>query len=199
MSRHGHLWRLPDGTGLHAPPGELAVEESTGRLCCHLCGRWFTSLGSHVRAHGYTAQSYRAVMGARRERDLADRLARLGHAALEDYLRSAYAAGASLEALAAATGLGRARLRAALDRAGVALRPTGINSATGRRSRAVAAELRAAQRLGTEDLPGWLRQRRAAGWTLGRLAEAVGHSTHWVRWRLDAPLLSHGGELRRRW
>ncbi|MFI5933807.1 MucR family transcriptional regulator [Actinoplanes sp. NPDC051494] len=258
---HGHLWRLPDGTGLHAPPGELAVEESTGRLCCHLCGRWYTSLGSHVRAHGHTAGSYRAAMGlcrreplvaaalstairvrqarrfdrdealraafvagadrlrragpvrpraeaeppqrvarrraalqagrdtvaVRRDRDLAGRLARLGHGSLGGYLRTAYAGGASLDALAASTGLGRARLRAALDQAGVVLRPSGVNTPAGRRSRAVAAERVAAERVGTDDLHGWLRDRYAAGWSLVRLAAAVAHSTHWVRWRLDAP------------
>jgi hypothetical protein len=60
---HGHLWSLPDGTGLHAPIGSLVAEPGTGRLCCHLCGRWFISLGVHVRFHGQTAGSYRAAMG----------------------------------------------------------------------------------------------------------------------------------------
>lgn len=53
--RHAHLWVLSDGTGLHAPPGTLTRDDETGRLC----GRWFRSLGSHVRAHGYTADTYR--------------------------------------------------------------------------------------------------------------------------------------------
>ncbi|MFN2495105.1 MAG: MucR family transcriptional regulator [Pseudonocardiaceae bacterium] len=60
---HGHLWSLPDGTGLHAPYGELVTEAGTGRICCHLCGRWFVSLGGHLRAHGYTAESYREATG----------------------------------------------------------------------------------------------------------------------------------------
>lgn len=60
---HLHLWTLSDGTGLHAPYAELAVDPETLRLCCHLCGKWFVSLGSHVRAHGYTADSYRQAMG----------------------------------------------------------------------------------------------------------------------------------------
>ena len=255
---HGHLWQLPDGTGLHAPPGDLTVDDATGRLCCHLCGRWFVSLGSHVRAHGYTARSYRVAMGlcagepltaaelstsiaerqaqayerndelrarladgarqlsrgrqaapsdeppqrvvrrraalragratvaARRERQLADRLAAAGHRTLGGYLRSAYAEGASLEGLAKTTGLGRARLRAELDRAGVRLRPTGINTPAGRRSRADAADRAAAERIGTADLYGWLADRYVAGWPLTRLAAAVGHSTHWIRWRLAA-------------
>lgn len=57
--RHGHLWHLSDGTGLHAPPAALVIDPETRRLCCHLCGLWFRSLGSHVRAHGHTADSYR--------------------------------------------------------------------------------------------------------------------------------------------
>lgn len=254
---HGHLWLLPDGTGLHARPGELTVDDDTGSLCCHLCGRWYISLGAHVRAHGHTAATYRATVGlcvseplvaatlsgtiaarqasayqrndqiraafasgadelrestrprttpepqqrvarrraaltagrntiaARRRHDLAARLRGLGHDGLADYLRTAYAEGASLEALAATTGLGRARLRTELDAAGVEIRATGINTAAGRRSRAITAELAAARRLGTTDLHTWLHDRRTAGWPLTRLA-AVGHSTHWVRWRLEA-------------
>jgi len=60
--RHGHMWSLPDGTGLHAPPGRLVTDERTGRLCCHLCGDWFAALGIHVRSHGHTAGTYRAAM-----------------------------------------------------------------------------------------------------------------------------------------
>ena len=36
---HAHLWSLLDGTGLHAPYGQLVIESGTGRVCCHLCGR----------------------------------------------------------------------------------------------------------------------------------------------------------------
>jgi len=59
---HGHLWSLPDGTGLHAPAGIL-VTDAAGRLCCHLCGRWFTALGVHVGVHGHTARTYREAIG----------------------------------------------------------------------------------------------------------------------------------------
>ena len=60
---HLHLWHLSDGTGLHAPYGELVVEDGTGQLCCHFCGRWFVSLGAHVRVHGTTAERYREDLG----------------------------------------------------------------------------------------------------------------------------------------
>lgn len=67
---HGHLWSLSDGTGLHAPYGQLVIEPGTGRVCCHLCGRWFVALGGHLRRHGHTADSYRAAMGLCRSRPL---------------------------------------------------------------------------------------------------------------------------------
>ncbi|MGH8572989.1 MAG: MucR family transcriptional regulator, partial [Gammaproteobacteria bacterium] len=209
---HGHLWSLADGTGLHAPYGELVIESGTGRICCHLCGRWFVSLGGHLRAHGHTAGSYRTAMGlcrtsplvaktlsrsiadrqsqayqrspavrarlaagqqlsrtgqlatlartartrsaspelarvrraaldagratraVRREQALTRRLAELGVDSLADYLRQAYAAGASLRSLAAVTGLGWARLRREIDSAGIRVRPAGARRAQQRGS-----------------------------------------------------------------
>lgn len=207
MPSHTHLWYSPDGTGLHAPHGELVVEAGTGRVCCHLCGHWFMSLGGHLRKHGHTAESYRRAMGlcrtrrlvaeylsrsiaarqtrayqrspalraqlaggqqlsrtgrlarlartardattspelvrirrealaagratsaARREEALSRRLHELGADNLADYLRDAYAAGASLRRLAAMTGLGWSRLRREVDAAGIVLRSTRAPSA----------------------------------------------------------------------
>lgn len=260
---HDHAWRLADGTGLHAPAGEIVVEEDSGRLCCHLCGHWFRSLGSHVRAHGHTAESYRAELGlsrsqplthqglsaaisarqkrayrssddvrgrladgqekarsgelskraaaarienplsigavarqaeglragretsaARRQAALERVLDEAGSADLPSYLRHRYARGASLAQLAAETGLGRSRLSVEMRAAGIELRAPGENTSDGRRSRARAAELAAAHRVGTDDLAGWLQSRRERGWTLTALGVAVGHSSHWVKWRL---------------
>lgn len=270
---HEHLWVSPDGTGLHCPPGELVRDRQSGQLCCHLCGRWFVSLGSHVRVHGYTAAGYRRAMGlcagqglvaqnlaasiadrqrrayveqpavrdrfaagqdlartgrlawrakaaasasaasasaaepaqrlrarsaslaagrasqqVAREQQLRKRLAGLGHAELDGYLRATYGAGGSLALLAAETGLGRASLRSALLAAGVQVRPSGSNTADGRRCRARAADAAAAQHLGVADIRGWLTGRYRDGWSLQKLAAAVGHSSHWVRWRLDDEL-----------
>lgn len=260
---HGHLWSLADGTGLHAPHGELVREDGTGRLCCHLCGQWFRALGSHIRLHGYTAATYREAMGlgttttlvapdvsagisarqtarydssagmreafavgqamarsgelgrraagsraatdrrerimvrrasldrgrasmaARREDDRARRLASLGSRSLPEHLRRRYAEGASLDALSAETGLGRAPLREAMNRAGIRRRAPGATTPAGRRSRARTAEAAAAALVGTDDLVQWLANRRDAGDTLAELARAVGHSPPWVRWRLD--------------
>ena len=263
VPHHSHLWHLPDGTGLHAPLGVIQVEEATGRLCCHLCGNWFRSLGSHVGVHGHTADSYRAELGlcrgeplirrelsaaisarqkaaygssdvvrerlaagqelarsgalstvavqARSDNPLpAEALARQARAlaagrrtvagqreaalrsVLEDsgcpdlpsYLRLRYGRGASLADLAAETGLGRDRLRREIAAAGVGVRGPGQNTPAGRRSRARTAEAAAAKRVGADDLLTWLSERRRQGWTLAALGAAVGHSGHWVSWRL---------------
>ena len=232
-------------------------------MCCHLCGRWFVSLGAHLRSHGYCADDYRDTMGLmrgralvapqlsatirqrqtrayhgspqvrrrlaanqerarngelaqqarmanaagddrleriqgraeqlaagratsnrRRDDKLADRLTALGTTSLSEYLRAAYSRGASLDDLRRATGLGQSRLRREMSTAEIIVRSPGYNTAAGKRSRAHAAEAAAAARVGTDDLVAWLSERRASGWTLTRLAAAVGHSTHWVRWRL---------------
>lgn len=57
--------------------------------------------------------------------------------------------------------------------------------------RAARADEVAAARVGTDDLVAWLTERRLAGRTLTELASAVGHSTHWVRWRLERTGCGH--------
>lgn len=59
---HGHLWVLLDGTPGHAAVGRL-TRNIDGEVACHLCGRWFVHLGSHLRRHGWTAAEYRAATG----------------------------------------------------------------------------------------------------------------------------------------
>jgi len=191
-STHGHLWSLPDGTGLHAPHGELVVEAGTGRLCCHLCGRWFVSLGGHLRAHGHTAESYREAMGLCRTRRLvAEPLSR----SIAARQARAYRRSSAVRArLAAGQELTRTGQLTRLARSARAAReaPELVRI---RQSQARQAEADAARRVGADDLRGWLRQHHSAGWSLTRLAEAVGHSRHWVRSRLgeahDSPSAPH--------
>ncbi|CAN5117157.1 hypothetical protein BH23ACT9_BH23ACT9_30660 [soil metagenome] len=52
---------------------QVVHDEETGRLCCHLCGGFFLSLGSHLRRHGWTADAYRRAMGLSRTRPLTAR------------------------------------------------------------------------------------------------------------------------------
>lgn len=178
---HGHLWALPDGTGLHAPYGELVIEAGTGRVCCHLCGRWFVSLGGHIRCHGYTAESYRAAMGLCRSRPLiaptlSDSIATRQRAAYQrsPVLRAQLAAGQQLSKsgelallASAANQVGPSpelmRLRRAALDAGRATR-------SARRERALADRLRA---LGFADLASYLRHAHATGASLRGIAKAT--------------------------
>lgn len=126
----------------------------------------------------------RRAVASRRQEAITLLLVESGHDDLSSYLRTRYKEGASLARLASQTGLGRARLRAELRAAGVTTRNAGHTTAAGRRSRAVAADAEAAVRVGTDDLIEWLQTRRTEGSTLAALGRAVGHSSHWVKWRL---------------
>ena len=157
--RHGHLWSLPDGTGLHAPPGRLVTEVGTGRLCCHLCGQWFTALGVHVRVHGHTVGTYRQAMGLPRSSVLvAARSPRRGGGA------------GGPQAAAPAAGPGRAGRRA-----GGAERRDTQQRAGGRG---------AAPQGGADDPCPALRQDRSEGWTIIVTAAAGGQGSVWARWLL---------------
>jgi hypothetical protein len=191
---HAHLWSLPDGTGLHAPYGQLVSESGTGRVCCHLCGRWFVSLGGHLRRHGHTAESYREAMGLYRNRPLvAGDLSRsIASRQSEAYrrspeLRARLAVGqelsrtgqlATLASTAHATSpspeLTRLR-RAALD-AGRATRAA-------RRDRALARRLR---ELGFDDVASYLRHAYSTGASMRGIAKATGLGWTRLRRELDA-------------
>jgi hypothetical protein len=134
---------------------------------------------------GGRSERGRATQSQSRESRRQSLLAARGFDRIDEFLRAEYAQGASLADLARSTRLGRAQLSAAMSAAGIIVRPPGSNTPAGKRSRARRSELVAAQRIGTDDLHRWLREHRASGWTLQQLAEAVGHSAPWVRWRLD--------------
>lgn len=176
---HAHLWSLPDGTGLHAPHGRLVIESGTGRVCCHLCGRWYVSLGSHVRTHGHSADSYRDTLGLCRSRPLvAEALSRsIATRQAEAYrrspgLRARLAVGQELSrtgrlaslAHATSTSPEGARIRRAALEAGRVTRAA-------RRDRALARRLR---ELGFGDLGGYLRHAYSAGASLRSLARVTG-------------------------
>jgi len=42
----GPVGRLPDGTAHYVPVGRVLADGD--RVCCHLCGRWFLSVASHL-------------------------------------------------------------------------------------------------------------------------------------------------------
>ena len=199
---HGHLWRLPDGTGLHAPSGTLTRDPDTGEVCCHLCGRWFRALGSHVRVHGYTAASYRAAMGLYTTRPLT---APDFSAAIAERQRSAYQrhvdfrrrleAGHELARRGQLTWL--AVRRASSTPPSPQLRTGRLEHlALGRASAAARREQRLREtldQLGFPDLATYLRQAYAAGDSLATLARATGLG----RERLRAALSEAGVEVRK--
>jgi ROS/MUCR transcriptional regulator protein len=191
---HAHLWSLPDGTGLHAPYGQLMIESGTGRVCCHLCGRWYVSLGGHLRTHGHTAESYRETMGLCRSRPLvAEALSRsIATRQSEAYrrspaLRARLAVGqelsktgqlATLASTAHTTSpppeLTRLR-RAALD--------AGRMTRAAQRDRVLARRL---HELGFEDLAGYLRHACFTRASLRSIAKATGLGWARLRRELDA-------------
>lgn len=191
MPTHGHLWSLPDGTGLHAPHGELVIETGTGRICCHLCGRWFVSLGGHLRTHGHTAESYREVMGLCRTRRLvADALS----SSIAVRQRQAYRRSSAARArLAAGQELSRTGQLARLARSArtgpvspelARIRRAALDA--GRATRAAQREqvrTRRLRELGVDSLAAYLRREYAAGASLRSLARATGLG--WARLRRE--------------
>jgi hypothetical protein len=163
----------------------LVIEARTGRVCCHLCGQWFVSLGSHLRRHGHTADSYRKAMGLCRSRPLvAEALSRvIATRQREAYrrspaMRAGLAVGQQLSKTGELTLLASAaqptspppeliRLRRAALDAGRATR-------SAQRQRALDRRLR---QLGFPDLPSYLRHAQQTGTSLRNLAKEtrLGH------------------------
>jgi hypothetical protein len=188
---HAHLWSSPDGTGLHAPYGQLVVESGTGRVCCHLCGRWFVSLGGHLRKHGHSAASYREVMGLCRNRPLvAETLSR----SIATRQSVAYRRSSALRArLAVGQELSRTGQLATLASTAHSASPRPELTRLRRAALAAGRITRAAQReralagrlheLGFDDLASYLCHARSTGASLRSIAKATGFG--WVRLRRE--------------
>jgi len=191
---HAHLWSLPDGTGLHAPPGELVIEPGTGRVCCHLCGRWYVSLGGHLRTHGHTAGSYRDTMGLCRNRPLvAETLSRsIATRQAEAYrrsseLRARLAVGQELSKTGRLTTLARTARTASASPERTRVRRAALDAGratrAAQRDRALARRLR---ELGFDDLGDYLRHAYSAGASLRNLAKVTGVGWARLRREIDA-------------
>jgi hypothetical protein len=188
---HAHLWVLPDGTGLHAPYGQLAIEVGTGRVCCHLCGRWYISLGGHVRMHGHTAESYRHALGLPRRRALAAEelsrsIATRQSAAYRrnPQLRARLAVGQQLARTGELATLARtASPSPELTRRRLAALAAGRATRAAQRERLLAARLR---ELGFADLAGYLRHAYSTGASLRSIARTAGLGWARLRRELDA-------------
>ncbi|MEU2299719.1 MucR family transcriptional regulator [Streptomyces antibioticus] len=90
----------------------------------------------------------------------------------------------SIEETARVLALGKGRLRRLLGEHGIEIRPSGQNSTTGRHARVLLNDRAAAERVGTEDITAWLRERAIEGATLRELAAATGRSVPWVAARI---------------
>lgn len=201
---HEHLWVLWDGTPAHAPPERLTYD-ATGRLACHLCGKWFTHLGAHLRRHGWTAEQYREAVGLPRGEPLcssslssaiAGRQKRSYHrdAAVRARFEPGQQRARSGELGLLAAKAAHARRSAAEEHPAVTARrraalEAGRDTRTRRRSDRLATAVRAA---GAADLHDLLRGHYAAGGSLASLAALTGLG----RARLRAELTAAGVDVR---
>ncbi|MEU1517659.1 MucR family transcriptional regulator [Streptomyces sp. NPDC005811] len=110
-----------------------------------------------------------------------------GFTDLGQALRTVYAdQQRSIEDTARILAIGRNRVRRLLTEYGIPVRPSGQNSADGRRARVRLNDGAAAERVGAQDIRVWLRERTAEGATLRELAAATGRSIPWVAARIGA-------------
>lgn len=191
---HAHLWSLPDGTGLHAPCGQLVIEPGTGRVCCHLCGRWYVSLGGHLRVHGHTADSYRETMGLCRSRPLiAEALSRsIAARQSETYrrspeLRARLAIGQELSKAGRLATLAHNARAASASVESSRIRREALEA--GRRTRAAQRDrvlVRRLRELRFDDLAEYLRHAYLAGASLRHLAKVTGLGWARLRREIDA-------------
>lgn len=126
----------------------------------------------------------RETQAAWRIEEVRIRLEALGAPTLHEYLQRAYRAGASLDDLGRDTGLGRSQLRDAMTEAGIILRPCGVNTAAGKRSRAAMSDRVAAGRVGTTTSWSGLPSAGLLA-TRSPISLAPWATAHWVRWRLE--------------
>ncbi|MGY0055227.1 MucR family transcriptional regulator [Streptomyces sp. LZ34] len=108
-----------------------------------------------------------------------------GFANLEQALRTVYVDRQNnIEDTARILVIGKSKVRGLLIEHGIRIRPVGQNSAAGRLSRIQLNDRAAAERVGAQNIPTWLRERAAEGATLRELAAATGRSIPWVAARI---------------
>lgn len=188
--------RLADGTPYFAPLGRMVADED--RVCCHLCGRWFLSVASHLRVHGWTKDGYVAAFGLESGNSLAGEATRKRRAAAmtarrvsDPSVREAQRAAGErarrgeLAAAAADAARGRAhpleRRRKTLAALAV-VRPEARAEAYARWNRerlaAVAGEV--AERFGFADFTAYVESRLAAGMSMAAISREAGLHKDWV-------------------
>ncbi|MFG1922611.1 hypothetical protein [Cryptosporangium sp. NPDC048952] len=176
--------------------GQLA--EDGDRVGCHLCGRWFLSVASHLRVHGWTKAAYIEAFGlelsnpltgaATRKRRSAALTARqaVEPALLRSQSRARdRARSGALAAAAGAAARGRPhpperraktlRTLAAID---PRARAEGSRRSSARRLTLVAESV--AARFGFADFDAYLRDRLASGASLAAISREAGTHKDWL-------------------
>jgi hypothetical protein len=187
---------LPDGTPHYAPVGELVAEGDLVR--CHLCGCWRRSVTAHLRAHGWTKDTYCAAFGLERGQSLEGEATRKLRAAsfsarlvFETALRDGSARGRArarsgdLARDAAAVARGRPmpeqRRRKASEVKAGRRHPASVRASQENAQhhlRQVAA--RAASELGYADSGSLVRVRTAQGVSLAAISREAGLHKDWL-------------------
>ncbi|WP_432835678.1 hypothetical protein [Dactylosporangium sp. CA-092794] len=203
--------RLADGTPHYAPIGVLLADGD--RVCCHLCGRWFLSVASHLRYHGWTKPAYVEAFGlelgnplsgtATRKRRAAALTARHAEPAIRLARLAARDRSGSGALTAAAARAARGRPHPAERRAKTLAALAGVDPAAraegsrrrGERHRArVAAEV--AARFGFATFDEYLAARVRAGLSMAAISREAGLHKDWVSRHAPTPDRPAPGEAR---
>ncbi|MFB9179118.1 MucR family transcriptional regulator [Dactylosporangium sucinum] len=190
-----------------APVGQLLVDGD--RVCCHLCGRWFLSVASHLRHHGWTKAQYIEAFGLEIGNPLSGEATRKRRAAaltarraVEPVIREAQRAArgragdGTLTAAAARAARGRAhpaerlaKTLAALATVDPAARAAG-NRRRAERQRA-RTEASAAARFGFPTFAEYVADRLASGMSMAAVSREAGLHKDWVARHAPAPKPHH--------
>jgi hypothetical protein len=187
---------LPDGTPYYAPLGQMVPDGD--RVCCHLCGRWFLSVASHLRVHGWTKDGYVEAFGLESGNSLAGVATRKRRAAalaarrvVDPTLREAQSSArerarkGELTRAAAAAARGRAhplerrpKTLAALAMARPEARAAGYARWHRERLAAIAADV--AARFGFADFASYVAGRMSTGMSMAAISREAGLHKDWV-------------------
>lgn len=186
---HVPTGRLPDGTWVYAPVGQMLVAASGRKVICHACGDPLAAVSAgHLRRHGLDPAAYRARFGLNRKTSLVAPL--LTQARREEGRRRWKSNAGVRDGLAVGQEMARS---GRLYELGAAAQPAGVRRPQGRRAasregasaalradreqRAAAARARwseRAQGLGFGDLDAYLQTRREEGATAHRVRTELG-------------------------
>ncbi len=188
---------LADGTPCYAPVGEVVIVDGA-LVICHLCGRLLRSVTAHLKAHGWTKDTYCEAFGLERGQSLEGPQTRKLRAAafaarlvFDASVREGSAAGReraragdlARDAAAAARGrpIPEQRRRKALQSL-AAVSPAVVAQANSQRARLRLAELAAAAacRAGYPDIRTLVLTRVADGASLAAISREAGLHKDWL-------------------